>query len=88
MVTFRCCLRFPDGAEVSATLGAGTPLDDAAIFYEGPLERLPVAPVTASAIELKAYFQSFGRELNARYSERLDQEPPTLADEPAAAADS
>jgi hypothetical protein len=88
MLTFRCCLRFSDGEKVVGQLTADSLLEDAAISYEGPIQRLPVVPPIANAVELKAYFKSFARELQARYSEKLEQEPVGLADETTAAADS
>ena len=81
MLTFRCCLRFSDGEKVVGQLTADSLLEDAAISYEGPIQRLPVVPPLANAVELKAYFKSFARELQARYSEKLEQEPVGLADE-------
>ena len=85
MLTFRCCLRFGDGEKVTAELIADSPLDDAAVIYDGPVQRLPLTPPMASAVELKAYVKSFARELTARYSEELQQDPVILPDEMAGA---
>jgi hypothetical protein len=79
MVTLTCCLRFADGESVSAEISANSLLEDAFVSYQGPVQRLPVAPVSASGIEMKAYFKSFARELNAKISLKVDEGPlPTL----------
>jgi hypothetical protein len=65
-------LRFGDGECVTAQIQANSNFEDATVVYDGPLERLPLAPQAASAVELRAYLQSFARELGAHFTEKSD----------------
>jgi hypothetical protein len=76
MLTMTCCLRFSDGQSVSAELNASSRLADAPVSYHGSVERLPVAPVSASEVEIEAYFNSFARELHAQLCLQVDEDPP------------
>src|SRR4051794_4230384 len=66
-----CSLRFSDGAIVAAEIEAGSPYEDGAVRYSGPVERIPVAFPTANAVLLRALFQSFARELGATFCEGM-----------------
>lgn len=69
-VTFE--LRFSDGKCLTALLNANSCLEDVPVSYRGPLSRLPLAPVTASGVELRAYLRSFARELGATLTENTE----------------
>ena len=69
MITQICCLRFVDGQTITAQIKATSKTEDASVFYSGPVERLPLNSERANAIELKAYFQSFARELHAEFAQ-------------------
>jgi hypothetical protein len=69
MFTQTCSLLFRDGTIITAQVTADTEIEDGSVWYSGPIERLPLHPATASACELRAYFSSFARELQARFTE-------------------
>ena len=80
MLTLTFSLRFRDGETVVASIKAHSRMEDALVTYAGPAKRLPFLPPTANAVELRAYFKSFARELKAVFleQERDDQTPPLL----------
>jgi hypothetical protein len=71
MLTLTFSLRFADGQKITARIDASSNLEDAPVCYHGPLDRLPLAPRVASGVELRAYLQSFARELKAHLSEEI-----------------
>ncbi len=70
MLTCICCLRFVDGAIVTARIEAANRTEDATVTYSGAVKRLPLTSEKANAIELKALFKSFARELKASFAEQ------------------
>jgi hypothetical protein len=66
-----CRLHFTDGQTVSAQIETGSLREESAITYSGPCERLPFCYPTADVVLLRALFQSFARELAARFEEKL-----------------
>jgi hypothetical protein len=81
MTHLTCSLCFPDGQTVSAHLDADSKIEEGPVSYSGPMERLPFSPEKANAIELRAYFASFARELGARSSEDVSDDRPVLNSE-------
>ncbi len=71
MQTLTFSLEFDDGQVVTAQMEAESNCQDAPVQYSGPVDRLPFAPASASSIEMRAYLQSFARELGARLGEQL-----------------
>jgi hypothetical protein len=70
-VTQICTLRFSDGKSVTARILAASPYEDCVIDYSGPSHRLPVQYERADSVLLRALFQSFARELRAKFREEL-----------------
>ena len=70
MITLALSLRFIDGQTVTAQISAKTETEDAPVSYSGPIDRLPFTLEKANAIELRAYFRSFARELHAGLGEQ------------------
>jgi hypothetical protein len=79
MITQTCSLQFTDGQVVTAQVVANTGIEDASVSYSGPVERLPFNPLTANAVELRAYFKSFARELRAGLTEDAKDDRAVLA---------
>jgi hypothetical protein len=70
MITRTFSLRFSDGQMVTARIQGKAKTEDVPVSYSGLVERLPLNEGKASAIELRAYFQSFARELRAEFVEQ------------------
>lgn len=69
MFTLTCSLHFSDGQSVTASLKANSKTENALVHYSGPVKRLPLVARKVTAVELRAYFKSFARELRAKYAE-------------------
>ena len=82
MLTLKFRLEFDDGKRIGAQIRAESNLEDAPVSYTGPLNRLPLTPARASAIELRAYLQSFARELGAEFFEEVEGMPVFESQEP------
>jgi hypothetical protein len=82
-----CRLHFADGQVVSAQIEAPSLRADCPVHYAGPYQRLPYCYPTADLVLLRALFQSFARELDARFEEEstgsfdLPCEEPAFGDE-------
>ena len=70
MITLTFCLRFTDNQNVTAQIKAANKTEDTPVSYSGAVERLHLSLQTANAIELRAYFKSFARELHAAFDEQ------------------
>lgn len=81
MLTQTCSLRFANGQIVTATVTAQTENHDGPVLYSGSVDRLPLRPRTANAVELRAYFQSFARELHAVFTESATEDRPVITSE-------
>lgn len=84
MFTLTCSLLFRDGQKVTAQVEAISKTEDVLVHYAGPVKRLPLVAPRVTAVELRAYFKSFARELKAQYTEvEIDDRvvPPRQLDE-------
>ena len=64
-----CTLGFKDGQTVTAQICASSRYANCQVEYAGAIERLPFLFDTADSVLLRAYFQTFARELKARFWE-------------------
>lgn len=78
-----CRLHFADGQVVSGQIEASSLRADCPIRYAGPYQRLPYCYPTADLVLLRALFQSFARELGARFEEESTGSFDPLCEEPA-----
>jgi hypothetical protein len=76
-VTQICTLRFRDGQIAVGRIEATSRYQECMVVYSGAVERLPIRYATADSVLLRVLFQSFARELRARFQEELlgDWEP-------------
>jgi hypothetical protein len=84
-VRYTCTLLFSDGQSVTAEIVAASRFDDCLVSLTGACDRLPFQFDTADFVLLRAYFESFSRELRAQFREEMIGEwPPSeqLDDEP------
>jgi hypothetical protein len=66
-----CTLRFPDGTEAVGRIEAFSRYQEVGVQYSGRVERLPMRCDRADSVLLRVLFQSFARELGARFEEEL-----------------
>ena len=71
IATHVCSLRFRDGAVATARIQARSSYQTCPVVYSGAVERLPIRDRTADAVMLRVLFQSFARELQAKFEEHL-----------------
>jgi hypothetical protein len=69
LVQITCTLRFRDGQTVAGTILAPSRYEDCAVVYAGVVERLSFRFAAANSVLLRAFFQSFARELKAQLCE-------------------
>lgn len=74
MLTIKCSLKFPDGAEVSGSMTAAYPEQRYTVSYEGPVDRLPEMFEKCDAGFLEFLFKQFATETGATLSITKDGE--------------
>ena len=76
LVTQLCSLVFNDGQCVTAEINSPARFADCRVSFTGAVDRLPFQFDTADSVLLRAYFQSFARQLRASFSEQLSRDWP------------